>query len=179
MFTSGRGPTATEALGTPTPGQGRHDAQWPAWVGLVARLVLGGVLIYAGGTKIGHPLVSARAVQAYQIFPFDLAAGIGYALPVVEVIVGILLVLGLFTRAMGIIGALLMVAFIIGIASAWARGLSIDCGCFGGGGSIGASETKYPQEIARDVAFAACGLWLAVRPHTRLSLDRRLFGVAR
>ncbi|HEX5428049.1 MAG TPA: MauE/DoxX family redox-associated membrane protein, partial [Pedococcus sp.] len=58
-----------------------------------------------------------------------------------------------------------------GIASAWARGLSIDCGCFGKGGTIAASQTQYPQEIARDVGLLACAVWLAVRPRSTLSLD--------
>lgn len=143
-------------------------------LGLPARLVLGGVLIVAGALKVGRPLVSARAVQAYQIFPFDVAAVIGYALPVVEIVVGALLVVGLFTRVSAVVGGLLMLAFVVGIASAWARGLSIDCGCFGGGGEIGAAQTAYPAEIARDLGFALCGAWLALRPRTPFSLDARL-----
>jgi hypothetical protein len=68
-----------------------------------------------------------------------------------------------------------MAAFVVGIASAWARGLSIDCGCFGHGGTIAASQTQYPQEIARDLGLLACAGWLAVRPHTAYGLDRVLF----
>ena len=145
-------------------------------VGLVLRLVLGGVVLAAGLLKVGHPETSARAVRAYQLLPFDVAGYVGYALPVVEVAVGILLVLGLFTRASAVVSGVLMAAFTIGIASAWARGLSIDCGCFGQGGTIAASQTQYPQEIARDVAFALAGAWLWWRPRTLASLDRYLFG---
>jgi hypothetical protein len=75
-----------------------------------------------------------------------------------------------------VVGGVLMVVFIIGIGSAWARGLSIDCGCFGKGGSIAASQTQYPQEIARDVGLLACAVWLMVRPRSSLSLERLLFG---
>lgn len=157
---------------TPTTGRDRVlDA-----VGLLARLVLGGVLIVAGALKVGHPVSSARAVQAYQLLPFDLAAYVGYALPLVEIVVGVLLVVGLFTRFSAAVGALLMVAFVIGIATAWARGLTIDCGCFGGGGQIAEQDTAYPQEIARDAGLALCGLWLTVRPRSLLSLDRTWFG---
>ena len=145
-------------------------------VGLLARLFLGIVLIYAGGTKIGHPLTSQRAVQAYEILPDALANTVGLALPFVEVVVGVLLVLGLFTRPAAIVATLLMVVFVIGIAQAWARGLTIDCGCFGGGGQIGAADTTYPQEIARDAVFALTGAWLSWRPGTLASLDRVLFG---
>lgn len=145
-------------------------------VGLVARLFLGIVLIVAGATKIGHPLTSQRAVQAYEILPDGLANPVGLALPFVEVVLGVLLVLGLFTRVVAAVSALLMLAFIIGIAQAWARGLTIDCGCFGGGGQIGVNDTKYPQEIARDVSFALAGAWLWWRPQSLVSLDRLLFG---
>lgn len=151
-----------------------RDERITRWIGLVARLILGGVLLVAGGLKIGTPLAAARAVQAYQIFPFDVAAVIGYALPIVEVALGALLVLGLFTRLSAVLGTLIMVAFIAGIASAWARGLSIDCGCFGGGGLVDPSQTRYGVDIARDIAFALCGAWLIWRPRTAFSLDARL-----
>ncbi len=145
------------------------------FVGLVLRLVLGGVILAAGLLKLGHLETSARAVRAYQLLPYDLAGTVGYALPILEVAVGLLLVLGLFTRVSAIIGGVLMVAFIIGISSAWARGLSIDCGCFGNGGTIAASQTQYPREIARDVGLLACAVWLAWRPQTAYSLEGLLF----
>lgn len=145
-------------------------------VGLVARLVLGGVLLVAGALKVGNPLGAARAVQAYDVMPFELARYVGYALPWIEVVIGLLLILGLFTRINGLLGALLMVVFIIGISQAWARGLTIDCGCFGGGGQVAENETKYVQEIARDIGLTICGMWLFIRPRTAISLDRALFG---
>ena len=69
-----------------------------------------------------------------------------------------------------------MLAFIIGIISAWARGLSIDCGCFGGGGTIDAAKTQYLPDLLRDTGLVACALWLVVRPRSAYSLDHRLFG---
>ena len=148
-------------------------------VGLLARLALGGVLVVAGLLKVAQPETSARAVRAYQLLPFDLAGYVGYALPALEIAVGVLLVLGLFTRGSAIVGGVLMVAFTIGIASAWARGLSIDCGCFGHGGTIAASQTQYPQELARDVGLLVCAGWLAMRPSTAYSLERVLFPAGR
>lgn len=145
-------------------------------VGLAARLVLGGVLLVAGGLKVGNPRGAARAVQGYDVMPFDVAKYVGYALPWVEIIIGLLLILGLFTRINALLGTLLMAAFVIGIAQAWARGLTIDCGCFGGGGEVAADETRYGQEITRDLGLALCGAWLVLRSRTALSLDRYLFG---
>jgi uncharacterized membrane protein YphA (DoxX/SURF4 family) len=156
-------------------------SQWdtgrlPDLIGLLARLILGIVLIWAGVSKVTHPAVSAQAVRAYQILPYDFADYVGYALPVLEILIGLLLVAGLLTRWSAAVGGLLMLAFIIGISWVWAHGYSLDCGCFGGGGTIAASQTQYPLEILRDVGLAACAGWLVARPSTSYSLDHRLFG---
>jgi uncharacterized membrane protein YphA (DoxX/SURF4 family) len=116
-----------------------------------------------------------RAVRAYDLLPEAVVPTVGQLLPVVEVVIGACLVLGLLTRAAAVVSALLFLAFIIGISSAWARGLSIECGCFGGGGRIPDAAEKYPGEIARDVGLLALSLWLVVRPRTRLALDALLF----
>jgi len=144
-------------------------------VGLLARLILGVVLVLAGALKVTSPAVSARAVRAFQILPYDFAAYVGYALPVVEILIGLLLVGGLFTRVSAVVGGLLMLAFFVGISSAWIRGLSIDCGCFGGGGTIAGSQTQYLPDLLRDAGLVACAAWLVVRPRTAYSLDHRLF----
>lgn len=146
------------------------------WVGLVARLVLGVVLVVSGYLKVGSLESSAEAVRAFKILPYDLANLVGYVLPVLELAIGALLVLGLFTRIAGIVGALLMVAFLIGIVSVWVRGISIDCGCFGGGGVVAPEDTNYLWDVVRDVGLLLCGVWLAVRPRTPASMDRWLFG---
>jgi hypothetical protein len=65
-----------------------------------------------------------------------------------------------------------MVAFIIAISQAWARGLSIDCGCFGDGGAVDPSETKYLETILRDIGFAFLGFWLIRYPVTKFALEK-------
>lgn len=142
-----------------------------SWIGLAARLITGGVWLVAGALKIGDPAGSVRAVRAYQLLPESLVPLVGHLLPALEVGVGIALILGLLTRWFALVSALLFVAFIIGISSAWARGLQIDCGCFGGGGFDADATSKYPWEIARDVALLALSLFLAARPRTALALD--------
>lgn len=146
------------------------------WFGLVARLVTGGVWIVAGALKLPYPADSVRAVRAYDLLPEAVVPAVGHLLPVVEVVVGLCLVLGVLVRTTSVVSALLFVAFIIGISSAWARGLSIDCGCFGGGGEIPDAAAKYPGEIARDVGLLALSLWLVVRPRSRWAVDSLLFG---
>lgn len=65
-----------------------------------------------------------------------------------------------------------MVVFIAGIVSAWARGLNIDCGCFGTGGPVAPGETAYGVDIARDIGFLALAGIVMVWPRSPLSLDR-------
>jgi uncharacterized membrane protein YphA (DoxX/SURF4 family) len=149
------------------------DHRWMPWVGLVARLTIGIVWLIAGGLKAFNPYSAGAAVRAYEIFPVDLATTIGQILPWIEIGLGVLLILGVYTRAAAALSAVLFLAFIAGIASAWARGLTIDCGCFGGGGFVEPGQTKYLQEIVRDIGLILlCGL-LVLRPRTRLSLESR------
>jgi uncharacterized membrane protein YphA (DoxX/SURF4 family) len=147
---------------------------WP-WVATALRIGLACVVGIAGALKLPDPDASVRAVRAYELLPEAVVPVVGFALPVLEVALAVLLLVGLGTRIAAIGTAVLMLAFIIGIASAWARGLTIDCGCFGGGGQVSASETAYPQEIARDVLFLGAALLLAWRPRSRWSLDSVLF----
>ena len=147
------------------------------WIGLLARLVVGGVWLWAGLIKIPHPEASVTAVRAYQLLPLDLVPFVGRVLPIVEVLVGALLLLGFLTRFSGLVSALLQIGFIIGIASVWARGIAIECGCFGDGGAVAweTARAKYPWEIARDVGLLALSAYLVWRPRTPYSVDNVVF----
>lgn len=161
---------------TRTPWARLASVGGPGWVGLLCRLVLGVVLVVAGALKVGDLDQSVLAVRGYQVLPYDLAVVVGYVLPPLEIIVGALLVLGLFTRWAAVLGGLMMAAFVVGITQAWIRGLSIDCGCFGGGGEVAPDQTRYALELARDVALLAAATFLAVFPRTPFALEDRLFG---
>lgn len=146
-----------------------------AWLALGARLLVGVVWIVAGALKLPDPAASVRAVRAYSLLPESMVPITGHLLPVIEVVVGVALVLGLMTRFMAALSGLLFVAFIIGISSAWARGLQIDCGCFGGGGYAANATSDYPWEIARDTGLLLVSAFLVWRHRSRLALDNVLF----
>ena len=141
------------------------------WFGLFARLTLGGVIFAAGALKVTTPYKSAAAMRAYELLPISIANFFGYVFPWFEVGLGALLILGVATRLSAFFAGSLMILFILAISSAWARGLSIDCGCFGGGGQVAPGETKYLQEIVRDFGLAFLGFYLYWRPHTKLALE--------
>jgi uncharacterized membrane protein YphA (DoxX/SURF4 family) len=142
------------------------------WFGLLARLTLGGVLFAAGWLKIFTPAKSQMAVRAYEVLPISIANFLGIALPWLELGLGILLILGIAVRLSAIFGGALMVVFIAAISQAWARGLSIDCGCFGGGGTVDPSETKYLSEILRDTGLVLLALYLVRYPLTRFAVEK-------
>jgi uncharacterized membrane protein YphA (DoxX/SURF4 family) len=145
---------------------------------VVARLGLAVLWLAAGLTKVADPAANVRAVRAYEVLPEAVVPLVGYGLPFLEIGLGLLLLVGLAVRPAAVASAVLLVVFLAGVTQAWVRGLTIDCGCFGGGGQVAPEDTRYLQEIVRDtVALAAAGL-LAWRPHLPLSLDRLLHGPA-
>jgi uncharacterized membrane protein YphA (DoxX/SURF4 family) len=141
-------------------------------LGLLARLGLAAVWLTSGLIKAADPRETLVAVRAYQIFSDEMSSAVAAVLPYLEIALGVLLLVGLATRLAAVLSALVLVAFIAGVISAAARGLSIDCGCFGGGGSIAAGETAYTEEILRDLGFLVLAGWLTIRPDTPLSIDR-------
>jgi uncharacterized membrane protein YphA (DoxX/SURF4 family) len=142
------------------------------WLTLAGRLILGGVLFAAGFLKYEHLDKSRMAVRAYELLPISIANFLGIALPFLEIAVGILLLLGAAIRISSAIGGALMIVFIFGISQAWARGLSIDCGCFGGGGQVAPGTANYLPEILRDAALAAIAIYLFRYPRSKFALDR-------
>lgn len=142
------------------------------WFGFLARLTLGGVLLAAGYLKVEHLDKSQMAVRAYDILPISIANILGQVLPFIEIAVGLLLIVGAAIRISAALGGLLMLFFIIGISQAWARGLSIDCGCFGGGGQVEPGTASYLPEILRDTGLGLLGIYLIRYPQSKFSLDR-------
>ncbi|MEY4036999.1 MAG: hypothetical protein RL201_380 [Actinomycetota bacterium] len=142
------------------------------WLGLLSRLILGGVLLIAGYLKVGATDKSQMAVRAYELLPISIANLFGLVLPFFEVAIGLLLILGAGTRIAAALGGFTMFIFIIAISQAWARGLNIDCGCFGGGGTVAPGQTRYLQEILRDTGLVALALFLIRYPVTKFSVDK-------
>lgn len=147
-------------------------AQVLPWSSTLARLVLGGVWIAAGLAKITDLEASVRAVRAYALLPEGVVQIVGPGLSPAEIVLGVLLVVGAGVRVGAVISTVLMAAFVVGIASAWARGLRIDCGCFGSGGQLApGADPTYGWELARDGGLLVLALFLLRWPAGRWMLD--------
>lgn len=150
---------------------------WSAWVSLAARLVLGVVMLVAGALKVTEPETAAQAVRAYELLPSALVQPAGWGLPFLEIAIGLLLIVGFGVRAAAVAAGVFMVVFIAAVASAWARGLAIDCGCFGGGGQVAPGDTKYLQEILRDLGLLLLAAWLWLNPASKFAVESEPQGV--
>lgn len=130
-----------------------HSAALP----LIARLLLGGVFVYASIDKLGHPLDFARIIAGYQLLPETWSGLLAAVLPLLELLCGGLLILGIWPMANLIcIGSMLLV-FIAAMTQAYFRGLKIDCGCFD---PTGAGHQLGWQTILRDLGLLLA--WLLV-----------------
>jgi len=111
-------------------------------------------------------------VGRYGILPPGLAAPFAYVLPFFEVGLGLYLAAGLFVRGSALVGSVLLVVFLAAQAQAWARGITLDCGCFG----TAVPSKVGPLTMLRDVGLGIPTFLMLALPARRLSLDRLLFG---
>ncbi|MDR2895135.1 MAG: DoxX family protein [Propionibacteriaceae bacterium] len=150
---------------------------WPKarrLIQLLARVVLGVALIVAGAQKLPNLTQSVVAVKAYQFgFSEEVNQIIGYALPVVEIVVGLAILVGWASRFAAIVAVVMLAVYIGAISSAWARGLTIDCGCFTPGGALTdpGQSTAYLQDIVRDIGLIILAGWVIIWPRSPWSID--------
>jgi uncharacterized membrane protein YphA (DoxX/SURF4 family) len=120
----------------------------------LCRLLLGGVFVWAGAVKAFDVAAFAGQVAAYQLLPYAWNYAIAATLPYVELLAGVLLLLNLRVKPAALLVLLLNALFIVVLLSVMARGLAIDCGCFGPD-----AGTTPLQALGRDgvlLALAVC-----------------------
>ena len=142
------------------------------WLGLAVRLIAAIVWIAAGVAKIPQIATFEVQVQRYEILPDALSAPFAYVLPFFEIALGVYLAVGLFVRGTALVGTLLFAVFLAAQISAWARGISLECGCFG----TLAPASVNPLTILRDLGLGIPTFLMLAFPARSFSLDSRLFG---
>ena len=148
-----------------------HSPAWREVVSALCRFGLAGMWLYSGTVKLLSFVETQQSIAAYELFPQGLIQPLALTLVSTELVLGMLLLVGLFLRPVALLTGLMMVIFIAGIISAWARGLTIDCGCFGTGGfdsSVGPKQ--YMLEILRDIGFMLMAAWTIKWPFRRIAL---------
>ncbi len=133
-----------------------------------ARAVLAIVFIWACVHKILNPGDFALQIATYQILPLSLVNLQAIVLPWVELATGILLIVGLWTRAAALVTCGMNLMFIVAIAMALAAELQLQCGCFS---SAEAGDGMSSSLIVRDAALLLAGALLVARRPDRFTLD--------
>lgn len=122
---------------------------------LVLRVALGAIFVYAAWTKLRDPWqLFAMSIDSYRILPLRAVEMAAHVVPWLELAVGLLLIAGVWLRISASIVSLLLLTFFALMVRAYAKGMEIDCGCFGPG------EMISWKTLLRDGAMVAAALWL-------------------
>ena len=98
---------------------------------LLLRVVVGFVFLYAGILKISDPAGFSDAINNYDLLPLIFVNFFAIILPWIEIVSGLFLLFGISVKENSLIISVLLIVFILAIAISLARGLNIECGCFG------------------------------------------------
>jgi putative oxidoreductase len=136
---------------------------------LAARLLIGGMFIYASIYKIFDPADFATSIRNYLIIPASWSNIVALTLPWVEIVAGAFLILGIQVRPAALLTTGMLGVFLGAIIYAYSIGLDIDCGCFGSaatsGGRIGVTH------IVRDTAVLLVSLFILLADSGSLSIS--------
>jgi putative oxidoreductase len=117
----------------------------------VLRLVIGGVFIYAGWAKRNEGIEFADSVASFRILPGAVIVPFMLAIVPFEIGAGVMVLTG-WQKRVGALGLLIMASmYCIALALALARGITVNCGCFG----TSAVGTNPSIDLGRDLLLAA------------------------
>jgi len=132
---------------------------------LIARILIGGILIYSSLEKFIDPSGFASAINNYHIIPFGLENSLAIILPWIELIVGICLILGVFIDGAAFLVIIIMVIFISAITYAILSGYNIECGC-----GLKPGEMVGVQKIIENFTYLILAWMILKRPKRRFEL---------
>jgi len=144
---------------------------------LFSRIALGGIFIFAGQAKM-FPIANVDTliweINQYDILPHQLATAYGWVLPPLEILIGVLLIAGIFLKTSAVLSGLITISFIIAKAEAMIRGLDISiCSCFGP-----AVPLLKEQSLAIDFVMLAMAVQIFFRREAFLEFGSWIKGVA-
>jgi uncharacterized membrane protein YphA (DoxX/SURF4 family) len=124
---------------------------------LILRVALGAVFVVAAWMKLREPwAMFAMAIDSYQVLPDWAVELVARALPWFELLLGVVLIAGLWRRLSTPVASLLLAVFFVLMVRAMIKGMQIDCGCFGPGDRLSWVT------LVRDGALLAGSLFVTV-----------------
>ena len=126
-------------------------------VTLALRVLLGAVFLYAAYTKLRQSwLLFALSIDSYQLLPEWAVFALARTLPALELVLGVLLIAGVWLRYLSVAAAAILGLFFSVMIVSYFQGAGIDCGCFGVGEPLSA------RTLARDGVLLAAAITLVV-----------------
>lgn len=141
-------------------------------VQMLLRLVVGGLLAFAGVTKLLDREGTSRAVTEYRVLPRKLEQPFAAALPWLELSLGTLLLTGLGITTASALAVPLFGSFAVAIAVNVARGRHFECHCFG---SAHNDEVGWAA-LLRAIVLAGAALIIALGTSRFGSIEAAIFG---
>jgi len=129
---------------------GLRRALGSEWLTTRTSLALGALFVAASLPKLADPPAFAHMIYNYRILPGGFVNLFALALPWIELLAGVALLLGLWTRTSAALAGLLLLVFLAALSFNLARGNAIDCGCFDVA-SAGKSAAERLADMRRDV----------------------------
>ena len=124
-------------------------------VALLLRIALGAIFVYSAWSKLKDSwALFAMAVDSYQVLPLWGVQWVARTLPWMELLIGVLLLMGRWMRVATVVCSLLLMVFFGLMVRAHLTGMEINCGCFGPGEAISW------RTLVRDGAMVAGSLVL-------------------
>jgi uncharacterized membrane protein YphA (DoxX/SURF4 family) len=116
------------------------------YIQVALQIIIGAVFVYASYNKLFDQVAFAKSVYGYKFLPDFLINITAIIVPPLEFIAGLFLMFGLFRKGSSVVIIVLLSVFLIALVQAYARGLDIDCGCFG---STAADKTTSSDILIR------------------------------
>lgn len=98
---------------------------------LFVRVLFGFLMVMAGYSKLSNPLFFAQGILGFDLLPVSLVPIAAFLVPWIEIVAGLCILIGFWTREGAAVLFGMMGTFTLAIISVIARGKTIECGCFG------------------------------------------------
>ena len=141
---------------------------------LIARLVLGGIFVYAGISKVFFPnahlwpmfvlkfsistnlATFAQQVESYKLLSPAGVDSVAHTLPFTEIALGLMLLIGWGLRIWASLVTLIMLGFLTVVTRAYLLHMNINCGCFA------TPEPLTIMTVVRDSLFVGLAVLMTV-----------------
>lgn len=160
--------------------------RWEAWVLVRLQLLLGVLLLFSAYQKLklgvddpitreylpSGPMTFALAVKSFELVPIAWVPSFAFVVAWIEAVVGVALVVGLWTRAAGLLALLMLLSFTAAVVSVILRKMDLSCGCFGRFKLICQGPVGWCK-VGENLVLIAMAYAIALRGHNGLSLEQR------